>query len=251
MAPVNAHLCAQSLNVFGWQLRDGQKQVISAVVAGRVALAEIPDRIGEVAVHQVAGSAAGGLVVVVAPSVALQDDHVAEQRQHSNVPTVASINASPPPPRGPVHVPRHGAAGEGQRCPKASRGRRFVSRGRRSALRVVKGDDFGLVYRPLAGAVQRLRPLRSWRSPPPGQRQCGKTSSIVWGRVMRSSSRLAPTSWNCAWKWTGMNSRTRNAPPSSSGVPSSTAESMTIRHTSAGTAGSVALRGIGGVYHTL
>lgn len=157
----------------------------------------------------------------------------------------------PRPLLGPVHVPRRGTAGVGQRCRKASRGRRFVSRGRRSALRVVRGDDSGLVYRPLAGAVQRLGPLRSWRSPPPGRRQCGKTSSTDWGRVMRSSSRLAPTSRNCAWKWSGMNLRTRNAPPSSSGVPSSRAESMTIRHTSAGTAGSVALRGIGGVYHTL
>jgi ATP-dependent DNA helicase RecQ len=94
MATMDAALRARAAMVFGWVLRDDQEQVISAVVAGRDALAVMPTGSGKSAIYQVAGLVTDGLVVVVSPLVALQEDQVAGLRQHPDAPAAAIINAS-------------------------------------------------------------------------------------------------------------------------------------------------------------
>ncbi|MBT2502837.1 RecQ family ATP-dependent DNA helicase [Curtobacterium sp. ISL-83] len=87
-------LRARAAEVFGWQLRAPQVEVIDAVTSGRDALAVLPTGSGKSAIYQVAGLAIDGLVVVVSPLVALQDDQVAGLRRHPDAPLAVTINAA-------------------------------------------------------------------------------------------------------------------------------------------------------------
>ncbi len=87
-------LRTRAAEVFGWDLRDAQVTVIDAVLAGRDALALMPTGSGKSAIYQVAGLALDGLVVVVSPLVALQEDQVVGLQRHEDAPRAVTINAT-------------------------------------------------------------------------------------------------------------------------------------------------------------
>ncbi|PYY32505.1 ATP-dependent DNA helicase RecQ [Curtobacterium sp. MCBD17_030] len=87
-------LRARASKVFGWQLHPAQVNVIDAVTAGRDALAVLPTGSGKSAIYQVAGLAINGLIVVVSPLVALQEDQLAGLKRHPDTPPAVMINAS-------------------------------------------------------------------------------------------------------------------------------------------------------------
>src|SRR3954462_4343114 len=59
------------------ELRPGQLQAATAVVAGRDVLAVLPTGSGKSAIYQIAGALIDGFTVVVSPLLALQHDQVA------------------------------------------------------------------------------------------------------------------------------------------------------------------------------
>lgn len=81
-------------DVFGWTLRPDQISVIDAVLEGRDALAVMPTGSGKSAIYQVAGLALDGLVVVVSPLVALQEDQVVGLEHHVGAPRAVAMNAT-------------------------------------------------------------------------------------------------------------------------------------------------------------
>ncbi|MDM7889433.1 RecQ family ATP-dependent DNA helicase [Curtobacterium sp. RHCJP20] len=87
-------LRTRAAEVFGWDLRDAQATVIDAVLSGRDALALMPTGSGKSAIYQVAGLALDGLVVVVSPLVALQEDQVVGLQRHEDAPRAVAINAT-------------------------------------------------------------------------------------------------------------------------------------------------------------
>ena len=61
--------------VFGWpQLRQGQLDAITEVVAGTDTLVVMPTGAGKSAIYQLAGRLIGGTTVIVSPLIALQRD---------------------------------------------------------------------------------------------------------------------------------------------------------------------------------
>ena len=69
--------------VFGWpRLRDGQREAIEAVLAGRDTLVVMPTGSGKSAVYQVAAMLVDGPTVVVSPLIALQRDQVTHLQEH-------------------------------------------------------------------------------------------------------------------------------------------------------------------------
>ncbi|MFJ3385062.1 MULTISPECIES: RecQ family ATP-dependent DNA helicase [unclassified Curtobacterium] len=91
---MRAALRSRAAEVFGWQLRPDQETVIDAVLDGRDALALMPTGSGKSAIYQVAGLALDGLVVVVSPLVALQEDQVVGLEQHPDAPRAVAVNAT-------------------------------------------------------------------------------------------------------------------------------------------------------------
>ena len=87
-------LRTRAAEVFGWDLRDAQVTVIDAVLSGRDALALMPTGSGKSAIYQVAGLALDGLVVVVSPLVALQEDQVVGLQRHEDAPRAVAVNAT-------------------------------------------------------------------------------------------------------------------------------------------------------------
>jgi ATP-dependent DNA helicase RecQ len=91
---VHQELRDRATDVFGWTLRPQQETVIDAVLSGRDALAVMPTGSGKSAIYQVAGLALDGLVVVVSPLVALQEDQVVGLEDHPDAPRAVTINAT-------------------------------------------------------------------------------------------------------------------------------------------------------------
>jgi ATP-dependent DNA helicase RecQ len=87
-------LRTRAAEVFGWQLRPDQQSVIDAVLAGRDALAVMPTGSGKSAIYQVAGLELDGLVLVVSPLVALQEDQVVGLAEHPDAPRAVTVNAT-------------------------------------------------------------------------------------------------------------------------------------------------------------
>lgn len=87
-------LRSRAADVFGWTLRPEQETVIDAVLTGRDALAVMPTGSGKSAIYQVAGLALDGVVVVVSPLVALQEDQVVGLEDHPDAPRAVTINAT-------------------------------------------------------------------------------------------------------------------------------------------------------------
>ena len=87
-------LRSRAADVFGWDLRPEQETVVDAVLSGRDALAVMPTGSGKSAIYQVAGLALDGLVVVVSPLVALQEDQVVGLEDHPDAPRAVTINAT-------------------------------------------------------------------------------------------------------------------------------------------------------------
>ncbi|MFA0848653.1 RecQ family ATP-dependent DNA helicase [Curtobacterium sp. WHRI 8282] len=87
-------LRTRATEVFGWTLRPDQESVIDAVLEGRDALAVMPTGSGKSAIYQVAGLGLDGLVVVVSPLVALQEDQVVGLEHHSDAPRAVALNAT-------------------------------------------------------------------------------------------------------------------------------------------------------------
>ncbi|MDO3699782.1 DEAD/DEAH box helicase, partial [Curtobacterium flaccumfaciens] len=79
-------LRTRATEVFGWKLRPDQESVIDAVLERRDALAVMPTGSGKSAIYQVAGLGLDGLVVVVSPLVALQEDQVVGLEHHPDAP---------------------------------------------------------------------------------------------------------------------------------------------------------------------
>ncbi len=94
VGPMDTALRTRAADVFGWDLRDAQATVIDAVLAGRDALALMPTGSGKSAIYQVAGLALDGLVVVVSPLVALQEDQVVGLQRHPDAPRAVAVNAT-------------------------------------------------------------------------------------------------------------------------------------------------------------
>jgi ATP-dependent DNA helicase RecQ len=79
---------------FGWQqLRPGQLEAISALVAGRDALVVMPTGAGKSAVYQVAGLLIDGPTVVVSPLIALQRDQLTSLSE-ADTPGAAAVNSA-------------------------------------------------------------------------------------------------------------------------------------------------------------
>jgi len=91
---VNAALRTRTADVFGWHLRPDQESVIDAVLDGRDALAVMPTGSGKSAVYQVAGLELEGVVIVVSPLVALQEDQVVGLEHHVDAPRAVAMNAT-------------------------------------------------------------------------------------------------------------------------------------------------------------
>jgi ATP-dependent DNA helicase RecQ len=91
---VHQELRDRATDVFGWTLRPEQETVIDAVLSGRDALAVMPTGSGKSAIYQVAGLARDGLVVVVSPLVALQEDQVVGLEDHPDAPRAVTVNAT-------------------------------------------------------------------------------------------------------------------------------------------------------------
>ncbi|WP_439692891.1 RecQ family ATP-dependent DNA helicase [Curtobacterium sp. SP.BCo] len=87
-------LRTRAADVFGWTLRPEQEAVVDAVLDGRDALAVMPTGSGKSAIYQVAGLALDGLVVVVSPLVALQEDQVVGLEDHPDAPRAVTVNAT-------------------------------------------------------------------------------------------------------------------------------------------------------------
>ncbi|WIB77219.1 RecQ family ATP-dependent DNA helicase [Curtobacterium sp. MCPF17_002] len=87
-------LRSRATDVFGWHLRPEQETVIDAVLARRDALAVMPTGSGKSAIYQVAGLALDGVLVVVSPLVALQEDQVVGLEDHPDAPRAVTINAT-------------------------------------------------------------------------------------------------------------------------------------------------------------
>ncbi|MEK6342409.1 MAG: RecQ family ATP-dependent DNA helicase [Curtobacterium sp.] len=87
-------LRTRAADVFGWDLRPAQQTVIDAVLDGRDAVAVMPTGSGKSAIYQVAGLALDGLVVVVSPLVALQEDQVVGLEDHPDAPRAVTVNAT-------------------------------------------------------------------------------------------------------------------------------------------------------------
>ncbi|MBT2501870.1 RecQ family ATP-dependent DNA helicase [Curtobacterium sp. ISL-83] len=87
-------LRSHATEVFGWTLRPDQVSVIDAVLEGRDALAVMPTGSGKSAIYQVAGLVLDGLVVVVSPLVALQEDQVVGLEHHEGAPRAVAMNAT-------------------------------------------------------------------------------------------------------------------------------------------------------------
>ncbi len=63
--------------VFGYNhLREAQREVLSAVLAGRDTLAVMPTGSGKSAIYQIAGLRILGVTLVISPLIALQQDQV-------------------------------------------------------------------------------------------------------------------------------------------------------------------------------
>jgi ATP-dependent DNA helicase RecQ len=71
--------------VFGLDLRPGQRAAIKSIVAGRDTLAVLPTGSGKSAIYQISGLTLGGLTVVVSPLIALQRDQAAALSRHASV----------------------------------------------------------------------------------------------------------------------------------------------------------------------
>ncbi|TDN45206.1 ATP-dependent DNA helicase RecQ [Curtobacterium flaccumfaciens] len=91
---MNDALRTRTADVFGWHLRADQESVIDAVLAGRDALAVMPTGSGKSAIYQVAGLELAGVVVVVSPLVALQEDQVVGLEHHVHAPRAVAMNAT-------------------------------------------------------------------------------------------------------------------------------------------------------------
>ena len=91
---VQPELRTRATEVFGWKLRPDQESVIDAVLEGRDALAVMPTGSGKSAIYQVAGLGLDGLVVVVSPLVALQEDQVVGLEHHPGAPRAVALNAT-------------------------------------------------------------------------------------------------------------------------------------------------------------
>ncbi|WP_416394412.1 MULTISPECIES: RecQ family ATP-dependent DNA helicase [unclassified Curtobacterium] len=87
-------LRTRAADVFGWTLRPEQERLVDAVLDGRDALAVMPTGSGKSAIYQVAGLALDGLVVVVSPLVALQEDQVVGLEDHPEAPRAVTVNAT-------------------------------------------------------------------------------------------------------------------------------------------------------------
>ncbi len=88
--------------VFGWpQLRQGQLDAITEVVAGTDTLVVMPTGAGKSAIYQVSGRLIGGTTVIVSPLIALQRDQsehleaaVARRASAAGSPKVATLNST-------------------------------------------------------------------------------------------------------------------------------------------------------------
>ena len=94
MVGMDTALRTRAADVFGWTLRPEQETVVDAVLDGRDALAVMPTGSGKSAIYQVAGLALDGLVVVVSPLVALQEDQVVGLEDHPDAPRAVTVNAT-------------------------------------------------------------------------------------------------------------------------------------------------------------
>jgi ATP-dependent DNA helicase RecQ len=75
---------------FGWgELRPGQLEAMTAVMAGRDALVVMPTGAGKSAIFQVPALLLDGPTVIVSPLISLQHDQVAGLRDHGNAPSTA------------------------------------------------------------------------------------------------------------------------------------------------------------------
>ncbi len=88
--------------VFGWpQLRQGQLDAITEVVAGTDTLVVMPTGAGKSAIYQLSGRLIGGTTVIVSPLIALQRDQsehleaaVARRASAAGSPKVATLNST-------------------------------------------------------------------------------------------------------------------------------------------------------------
>ncbi|WP_203713963.1 RecQ family ATP-dependent DNA helicase [Asanoa siamensis] len=69
--------------VFGFDLRPGQRAAATSIAAGRDTLAVLPTGSGKSAIYQVAGLVLGGLTVVVSPLIALERDQAVNLRRRT------------------------------------------------------------------------------------------------------------------------------------------------------------------------
>ncbi len=82
-------------STFGWDdLRPGQKQAMTAVLAGDSVLCVMPTGSGKSAIYQVPALALPGVAVVISPLIALQHDQAESINEHAGVERAFVINSS-------------------------------------------------------------------------------------------------------------------------------------------------------------
>ncbi|WJL95608.1 RecQ family ATP-dependent DNA helicase [Microbacterium sp. ET2] len=81
--------------LFGWdELREGQEEAVSALLAGRDVVAVLPTGAGKSAVYQLAGALRDGMTIVVSPLIALQADQLAGLADTPHAPRGAMLNST-------------------------------------------------------------------------------------------------------------------------------------------------------------
>lgn len=81
--------------LYGWEdLREGQEEAVSALLAGRDVVTVLPTGAGKSAVYQLAGALRDGMTIVVSPLIALQADQLAGLSETPRAPRGAMLNSS-------------------------------------------------------------------------------------------------------------------------------------------------------------
>lgn len=82
-------------DLFGWaELRQGQAEAISSIMAGVDTLAVMPTGHGKSAIYQVAGAMLDGPAIVVSPLIALQLDQIEGLAERPNAPAAVAVNSN-------------------------------------------------------------------------------------------------------------------------------------------------------------